>query len=131
MTTFKPYRKLPVGIGKRFELFDNGYGEQASANEFIYVMSVDDKVVGCVFGRVEDIKMDKECNITTVIHINKIEVKKEERGKGYGKAMVEFVVSKYKPLEIRLFPLDEAIKFWRHLGFKGNDDIILHKRIKQ
>lgn len=57
------------------------------------------------------------------IEINLLETKEGYGGKGYGRAMLEYIIKDLKPKYITIYAVDEnAMKFWHHMGFRKIKD---------
>ena len=131
MTTYKSFKKLPQTIAKHFpDLFSGTTVERDSNREFITVAFNGEIPVACVYGEVECAVVNCKDGLNTQVHINCIEVRESERGNGYGKALVELIIQRYNPYEIYLYPLGEAVSFWKHIGFHTEIDGCMHRKFK-
>lgn len=131
MTTYKSFKKLPQTIAQCFpDLFSGTTVERDSNREFITVAFNGEIPVACVYGEVECAVVNCKDGLNTKVHINRIEVMDSEKGKGCGKALVELIIQRYTPYEIYLDPLDEAVPFWKRIGFRMGRDGCMHRKFK-
>lgn len=73
------------------------------------------------------------------VYISRFEVVASERGRGYGRAMLEWLVREYPINQIEIshkdFWIDDgaAYRFWRHMGFRKKDALtpLMYRRIKR
>lgn len=131
METYKSFKKLPQTIAQYFpDLFSDITVERDNNREFITVAFDGEVPVACVYGEVDCAVVNCKDGLNTKVHINRIEVRESEKRKGYGKALVELIIQRYNPYEIYLYPLDEAIPFWKHMGFYMGRDNYMHRKFK-
>lgn len=119
---------IPYTVGRHFPVLFGCSLHFDTLSEFAYVLYNEHYPVGCIYGELTNCVFDRNTGqIKHDIVIHKFEVRKRQRGKGYGRIMYEKLVEKLKPNEITLYYLDnDALNFWKHMGFKkckGTDEL--------
>lgn len=129
---YKAYNKMPKYISKKFPVLFDGMYFTVSETDYLFIAWIGDVPIGGIYGSIEGFKMVKG-ELRPEVFVNKFEIIEDERGKGYGTRMFEFLVKKYNPLLVNLYALDDdALRFWRKLGFRreSKNDTILIKKFK-
>ena len=121
-------RFIPYTVGRHFTVLFGCSLRFDTPSEFAYVLYNEQYPVGCVYGELINCVFDRNTGeIKHDIVIHKFEIRRRQRGKGYGRVMYEQLVEKLKPNEVTLCYLDEnALNFWKHMGFKkrkGTDEL--------
>ena len=113
-------KTIPSYVSKHFKILFGDRFELDHDNEFAYVLYDGDYPVGCVYGEVIDYIFDKHTGkIRPYIAIHKFEVRKNMRDKGVGRIMYNTLLETLNPYLITLYFLDDnALEFWKHMGFK-------------
>lgn len=119
---------IPYTVGRHFPVLFGCSLHFDTPSEFAYVLYNEHYPVGCVYGELTKCVFDRNTGkIKHDIVIHKFEVRRRQRGKGYGRIMYEKLVEKLKPNEMTLCYLDaNALKFWKRMGFKkrkGTDEL--------
>lgn len=129
---YKSYKRLPQCVAKFFpELFSRCTTELDDRREFITVGFLGGDPVSCVYGEIDEVRVGKDGMLESNVHITRLEVRESMRRMGYGRQLVNLLVERYRPYEMYLFPLDEAVPFWKSVGFsKGMSGGYMRKRFK-
>jgi GNAT superfamily N-acetyltransferase len=118
-------KNIPLYISKQFPVLFGGIFRLDTTTEFAYILYTEDKYpIGCVYGEILSCGFnEKTGELKHDIMIHKFEIEKVLRGNGYGRTMYNMLVDKLNPSEIVLNYLDDdALKFWKRLGFRKNKD---------
>ena len=117
--TYKNYKRLPRKISRLFPVLYEGMEIHCEGDEFCWAIMYEGDVVGCTYGTIEKIEIDKDGELRSEVCIFKFEVRKTWRKMGVGRALFNHIVEKYKPYKVTLNYLDiDAYNYWHHLGFK-------------
>jgi len=84
---------------------------KASSKLQLYGIGLEGKTIGLIGYQYIDKK---------VIEITHISVKPEFRGKGFGRVLISELLNKENPKEVTVETDDDAVEFYRHIGFVIN-----------
>lgn len=106
-----------------------GYIKRNFSKEKIFVLENQGKIIASGSIMIENFSGLKEASMGMIL------VSKKEQGKGYGKAMVDFLEDYARKREVKEITLDvliknPAVKFYKHLGY-DEYKLIMKKRLSK
>lgn len=123
---FKPAKKDKYF----YEYFDR---VMQSENHHLIIGFDDDKPIGYIYYVINDLQQNIYRRQKRIIYINHILVKKRNRGKGFGRALINHVRDIGRQEKIKEIGLDvwafnkRAIRFFNRQGFSAHNQIMWHK----
>ena len=118
MVYCKILKSLSIRNAKLFpELF--GVRTFCDENEFIVLMYKGSSPIGCCYCEIKDPIVNRRGLIKVNLRIDRFEIRKSFQRKGYGRYLFEWIVNNFSINKISLMYLDDnALKFWKRMGFR-------------